>query len=151
TLEFLGDAVIGLAVSELLVRAWPDADEGRLSRRRAALVNAESLASRAASLGLGPLILLGRGEEKTGGREKRSILAGAFEALLGAIFLDGGYAAASAIVTRLFSADAAVDPGLAIGEFKTRLQELAQRLHRKPPEYALLRTTGPDHARAFES
>ena len=151
TLEFLGDAVIGLVVSELLLRAWPLADEGTLSKRRAALVNAETLAGKGAGFGLGPLMLLGRGEEKTGGREKRSILAGAFEALLGAVFLDGGFVAAREVVQRAFAGDVLVEPGSENGEYKTRLQELSQRLFRLAPEYTLLRASGPDHARDFES
>jgi ribonuclease-3 len=151
TLEFLGDAVIGLVVSELLVRQWLQANEGQLSRRRAALVNAESLATKAAALDLGPAIRLGRGEEKTGGREKRSILAGAFEAVLGAVFLDGGFPAAREVVARLFASDVVVRPESEGSEYKTRLQELTQRLYRAAPEYALLGVSGPDHARDFAS
>jgi ribonuclease-3 len=151
TLEFLGDAVIGLVVSELLLRAWPDANEGQLSKRRAALVNATSLARKAAALDLGPLILLGRGEEKTGGRGKRSILAGVYEALLGAVFLDGGFLAARGVIADAFTADVALAPEEDGGEAKTRLQELSQRLFRAAPEYTLLATSGPDHAKAFET
>jgi ribonuclease-3 len=151
TLEFLGDAVIGLVISELLLRAWPQANEGQLSKRRAALVNASSLARKAEALGLGPLIHLGRGEEKTGGRGKRSILAGAYEAVLGAVFLDGGFTAAHAVVARAFAGDVSRAPAEEGGEAKTRLQELSQRLYRTAPEYTLLRATGPDHAKDFES
>lgn len=155
TLEFLGDAVVGLVVSDLLFDAWPDADEGRLSRRRAALVNAQSLAKRAARLDLGDCLALGRGEEKTGGRRKTSILAGAFEALIGAVYRDGGYGAARDAVVRAFEGeigrplDEASD--VELGDYKTRLQERTQRDFRRPPSYTLLRTTGPDHAKAFES
>lgn len=155
TLEFLGDAVVGLVVSDLLFDAWPDADEGRLSRRRAALVNAQSLAGRAEALDLGGSLSLGRGEEKTGGRRKTSILAGAFEALIGAVYRDGGYEAARAVVVRTFAGeierplDQASDDGL--GDYKTRLQERTQRDFRRAPQYTLLRTTGPDHAKDFES
>lgn len=155
TLEFLGDAVVGLVVSDLLFAAWPDADEGRLSRRRAGLVNAQSLAARAEALEIGDCLLLGRGEEKTGGRRKTSILAGAFEAVIGAVYRDGGYAAAQRVVSRAFEddigrpLDEASDDDL--GDYKTRLQERTQREHRRPPEYTLLRATGPDHAKAFES
>jgi len=151
TLEFLGDAVIGLVVAELLVRRWPGATEGQLSRRRAALVNAETLATKAGDLELGPRILLGRGEEKTGGREKRSILAGAFEAVLGAAFLDGGFDAARAAVAHLFERDVDAELGLDGGEYKTRLQELTQRLFRAAPEYTIRNVSGPDHARDFAS
>lgn len=155
TLEFLGDAVVGLVVSDLLFDAWPEADEGRLSRRRAALVNAQSLALRAQGLNLGDCLLLGRGEEKTGGRRKTSILAGVFEAVIGAVYRDGGYEAAREVVIRTFAGeierplDEASDDDL--GDYKTRLQERTQRDHRRPPNYTLLRTTGPDHAKAFES
>lgn len=151
TLEFLGDAVLGLVVSELLLRAWPQANEGQLSKRRAALVNATSLARKAESLDVGPLIHLGRGEEKTGGRSKRSILAGTYEAVLGAVFLDGGFVAAQGVVARSFADDVALAPADDAGEVKTRLQELTQRLFRSAPEYTLLAATGPDHAKAFES
>ncbi|MBM4244484.1 MAG: ribonuclease III [Deltaproteobacteria bacterium] len=150
TLEFLGDAVLGLAISELLLRAWPEASEGQLSKRRAALVNEASLAAKAERIDLGPLIQLGRGEEKTGGRRKRSILADAYEALLGAVFLDAGFLAAQAVVARDFAEDV-VQPPLDETEAKTRLQELTQRLFRAPPEYTLLRATGPDHAKDFET
>ena len=151
TLEFLGDAVLGLAVSELLLRASPEANEGQLSKRRAALVNASSLARKAELLDVGPLIHLGRGEEKTGGRSKRSILAGTYEAVLGAVFLDAGFAAAQAVVARSFAGDVALAPVEDGGEAKTRLQELTQRLFRTAPEYRLLGATGPDHAKDFES
>jgi len=155
TLEFLGDAVVGLVVSDLLFQAWPEADEGRLSRRRAALVNAQSLAKRAEHLGLGACLWLGRGEEKTGGRGKTSILAGAFEAVIGAVYRDGGYGAAYDVVVQAFQGeierplDEASDD--ALGDYKTRLQERTQRDFRRAPAYTLLRTTGPDHAKAFES
>jgi len=151
TLEFLGDSVLGLAVSELLLRAWPEANEGQLSKRRAALVNASSLARKAELLDVGPLIHLGRGEEKTGGRSKRSILAGTYEAVLGAVFLDAGFGSARAVVARSFADDVAQAPADDGGEVKTRLQELTQRLFRTAPEYTLLAATGPDHAKAFES
>jgi len=155
TLEFLGDAVVGLVVSDLLFAAWPEADEGRLSRRRAALVNAQSLAARAEALDLGACLALGRGEEKTGGRRKTSILAGAYEAIIGAVYRDGGYDAARQVVMQTFAGeierplDEASDD--ALGDYKTRLQERTQRDFRRTPDYTLLRTTGPDHAKAFES
>ena len=150
TLEFLGDSVLGLAISELLLRAWPDANEGQLSKRRAALVNEGSPAAKAEQLDLGPLIQLGRGEEKTGGRQKRSILADAYEAVLGAVFLDAGFEAAQAVVARDFAVDVTLPP-VDDTEAKTRLQELTQRLFRAAPEYTLLRATGPDHAKDFET
>jgi ribonuclease III len=151
TLEFLGDAVVQLVVSDLLFRAWPEADEGSLSRRRAALVNARSLAEKAVGLGLGELLMLGRGEEKTGGRGKRSILAGAFEAVMGAVFLDGGFAPAHEVCRRIFADDVMEPLDRDAGDFKTQLQEISQRLYRETPIYQLLRTSGPDHAKDFES
>lgn len=149
-LEFLGDAVVQLAVSDLLFRRWPDADEGALSRRRAALVNARVLAEKARALGVGRALRLGRGEEKTGGREKDSILAGAFEALLGAVFLDGGFAAAHGVGRRLFERDVEEPIAGEQGDFKTRLQELAQERLRAAPVYELVCASGPDHAKEFE-
>ena len=101
-LEFLGDAVLDLAVSDLLMRSNPERTEGDLSRMRAALVNSNVLAEKAAELNLGALLRLGKGEERSDGRSKPSILAGAFEALLGAVFRDGGYAAARSVVERFF-------------------------------------------------
>lgn len=152
TLEFLGDAVLGLVVTELLVRAWPRVGEGRLTRRRASLVSANSLAQKAQGLGLGDFLLLGRGEEKTRGREKPSILAGALEAVLGSVFLDGGFEAARAVVEGLFREDVVgvEPPAYGGGEFKTQLQEIVQRDLHSAPEYALSSTSGPDHAREFQ-
>jgi ribonuclease-3 len=150
-LEFLGDAVLGLVISDLLIRAWPEVDEGVLSKRRSALVNEQALAAKARVLELGALMALGRGEEKTQGREKPSILAGAFEALVGAIFREGGFVAAQAVIARMFAEDIDVPPVTESGEFKTRLQELAQRLFRTSPEYTLLGASGPDHAKHFTS
>jgi ribonuclease-3 len=154
-LEFLGDAVVQLVVSDILFEAWPEADEGQLSRRRASLVNSQSLAIRATSLGLGEFLLLGRGEEKTGGRDKTSFLAGVFEAVIGAVYRDGGYGPAREVVVGCFAGE--IDKPLeeasneGLGDFKTRLQELTQKVHRTVPSYSILSETGPDHARAFES
>ena len=153
TLEFLGDAVVGLVVSDLLFRTWPEADEGWLSRRRAALVNAKSLEERARSLRLGECLALGRGEEKTGGREKGSILADAFEALIAAVYLDGGFGAAREAVARAMKGEIeSSKPSVTdetFGDYKTHLQEHTQREFRCTPEYTLLHATGPDHAKAF--
>ena len=102
-LEFLGDAVLDLAISDLLIRSFPEKSEGDLSRMRAALVNSAMLPEKAVLLNLGPLLHLGKGEERSGGRVKPSILAGAFEALLGAVYRDGGYEAARRIVERYFT------------------------------------------------
>ena len=155
TLEFLGDAVVGLVVSDLLFAAWPRADEGHLSRRRAALVNAQSLAALAVEMDLGSFLALGRGEEKTGGRTKTSILAGVFEAVIGAVYRDGGFDAASRVLAGVFgteitrSLEEALDNSFT--DFKTRLQERSQKDFQKPPAYTLLREEGPDHAKAFVS
>ncbi len=148
-LEFLGDAVVGLVVSELLLSRYPAHDEGQLSKFRAALVNAGSLAGKARELGFDEHLTLGRGEEKTGGRFKVSILAAAFEAVLGAIFLDGGYVAARDVVKAHF-ADAVDAIGVADStDAKTELQELCQQRHRTTPRYRVVEELGPDHARHF--
>jgi ribonuclease-3 len=149
TLEFLGDAVLALAVAELLMQRHPAAREGELSKLRAGLVNAAVLAGKARTLALSPSLRLGKGEEKTGGRDKESILASAYEAVLGAIFLDGGYQAVRDVVAREFASDlaAGVPPGA--GDYKTRLQELTQRRFRVSPVYHLIDEQGPDHAKRF--
>jgi ribonuclease-3 len=150
-LEFLGDAVIGLAAALLLIERLPDATEGRLSTLRAAVVNERSLAAVARTLALGAGLRLGRGEERTGGREKDSILAGAYEALVGALFLDAGWAAALArLRTQLAGRVETALAGGAGGDHKTRLQELAHRRGASPPLYVLAASEGPDHARTFD-
>ncbi len=146
-LEFLGDAVLGLVVSDMLEAAWPEADEGLLSRRRAALVNAESLARKAETLDLADALRLGRGEEKTGGRRKDSILAGVFEAVLGAMYRDGGLDPVRRLLARCFAEEMQLPIDVEVGEYKTRLQELTQRLHRQAPAYELVEIDGPAHAR----
>ena len=147
-LEFLGDAVLDLTISELLIRHYPERSEGDLSRMRAGLVNSDVLAEKAAQVNLGPLLRLGKGEERSGGRTKASILAGAFEALIGAVFRDGGYGAAFAIVERYFAADLG-EKKLGQRDFKTRLQEISQMLYREPPVYRIIAEKGPDHAKRF--
>ena len=149
-LEFLGDAVIALVVSDLLMRRFPDHPEGELSKKRAALVNEAGLARVAEILALGQWIFLGRGEEQAGGRQKRSILADALEALVGAVYKDGGFDAAYRATEHLF-APALDGAGTAADrDFKSRLQELSQaRLH-LAPNYTLLAQVGPDHDKTFE-
>jgi ribonuclease-3 len=147
-LEFLGDAVLDLAVSELLIRHYPERSEGDLSRMRAGLVNSDVLADKAAQLNLGVLLRLGKGEERSGGRTKPSILAGAFEALIGAVFRDGGYGAALALVERYFARNLE-EKQLGQRDFKTRLQEISQILFRAPPVYRIILEKGPDHAKRF--
>ncbi|HEX9143588.1 MAG TPA: ribonuclease III [Candidatus Binatia bacterium] len=147
-LEFLGDAVLDLAISDLLIRLYPARSEGDLSRMRAALVNSSALAEKATILNLGPLLRLGKGEERSGGRSKPSILAGAFEALLGAVYEDGGYAACRRLVERYFTADLK-DKKLGQQDYKTRLQEISQMLFHAPPVYRLVSESGPDHDKCF--
>ena len=147
-LEFLGDAVLDLAVSDLLMRQFPEKSEGDLSRMRAALVNSSILAGKAMAINFGPLLRLGKGEERSGGRHKESILAGAFEALLGAVYLDGGYEAARHLVERYFAPDVK-EKTLGQQDYKTRLQEISQMLFREPPVYRVVSEIGPDHAKSF--
>jgi ribonuclease III len=151
-LEFLGDSVLGLVVTDELYRSQPDLPEGQLAKLRASVVNMNSLAAVARALGvggIGPHLLLGRGEETKGGRDKDSILADALEALIGAIHLGRGLGAASAIVHRLFDpllADAATrGAGL---DWKTSLQELGAARGLGPPSYRV-EDDGPDHAKTF--
>lgn len=147
-LEFLGDAVLNLAMSELLMRRFPEKNEGDLSKMRAALVNAEVLAEKAARLKLGPALRLGRGEERSGGREKKSILAGAFEALLGGIYWESGYSAAYRVIESHFGSDIN-EKKLGAYDYKTRLQEISQMIFHEPPTYRLVDESGPDHAKRF--
>lgn len=148
-LEFLGDAVLDLAISDLLMERFSGADEGELSKRRAALVNAKVLARKAAELDLGGDLELGKGEEKSGGRRKASILAAAYEAIIGAVYLDGGFSAGRSLVASHFQVDLDSTPEDALIDYKSRLQELTQRLYRETPRYLLVDATGPDHDRAF--
>ncbi len=148
TLEFLGDAVLNLAVSDLLMRRFPEKSEGELSKMRASLVNAAMLEEKAQQLKLGDLLRMGKGEERSGGRKKRSILAGAFEALLGGVYWDGGYEVARRIVERYFAPDIK-EKKLGLQDYKTRLQEISQMLFHAPPAYRLVEEAGPDHAKHF--
>ncbi|HEX5314004.1 MAG TPA: ribonuclease III [Gammaproteobacteria bacterium] len=149
-LEFLGDAVINLAIAEVLYRRLPELDEGALTRLRASLVNGEMLAAVARELDLGAFLRLGAGEQKSGGAMRASILADAFEAVLGAVFVDGGYAAARALLRRLFDARLrALPDAQAVKDAKTRLQELLQARGLGLPDYALAAAEGPEHARRF--
>ena len=148
-LEFLGDAVLALTVSHLLMESLPDSTEGELSRRRAALVNARQLAQVARGLDLGACLLLGRGEERQAGHEKPSLLANALEAVLAAAYLDGGFKAAQRLVNRWFTPLLAEQAHLAWQDPKTTLQELTQARHKLSPTYHLLEESGPSHARHF--
>ncbi len=148
TFEFLGDAVLDLAISDLLMLRFPDKSEGDLSKMRASLVNASVLAEKATLLNLGELLRMGKGEERSGGRKKGSILAGTFEAVLGGIYWEGGYDAARRVVERYFGPDI---KGRKLGQqdYKTRLQEICQMIFRAPPTYRVVAEMGPDHEKHF--
>jgi ribonuclease-3 len=148
-LEFLGDAVLDLAVGHLLMTAQPDATEGELSKRRAGIVNEAGLAQVAGELGLGEWLFLGRGEEQSGGRRKPSVLADACEAVVAAVYLDAGFGAAFALVQRLLASRVEGEERAGHGDFKTRLQELAAR-HRLKVRYVVALESGPDHDKTFE-
>lgn len=149
-LEFLGDAVLQLVVSEYLYKHCRDLEEGELSRARASIVSSQTLARVGARVGLGQFLLLGKGEEVSGGRERPSLLEDAVEALVGAIYLDAGYRQARRVVRRLLEEElAAAAAGRWARDWKGALQELAQQRNQMP-QYALVGTTGPDHARVFE-
>ncbi len=148
-LEFLGDAVLGLVVTDRVFHLYPELPEGELAKVRAAVVNAEVLAQLGVEVGLGPALLLGKGEDASGGRSKPSILSDAMEAVIAAVYLDGGWDAANGLVLRLLAgriAEAAAGPGG--HDYKTRLQELAARQFDRLPRYQVS-GHGPDHAKRF--
>ncbi|MGQ9688668.1 MAG: ribonuclease III [Desulfobaccales bacterium] len=147
--EFLGDAVLSLAVSHLLLETFPDASEGELTRRRAALVNARHLAELARRLDLGVCLLLGRGEQRQAGHEKPSLLADALEAVLAAVYLDRGFRQVQRLVKRWFGPVLEQQGSLALHDPKTVLQEFLQARHKLAPTYHVLEETGPSHARRF--
>lgn len=149
-LEFLGDAILGLVIAEALFSGDPQRPEGELSRLRAELVNAGTLAQLARQIDLGASLYLGRGEVKAGGSDKENILADAFEALLGAIYLEGGIVAARPVILRLFAqAIVAKVKQQVNSDHKSQLQEYLQALQQTPPEYVLIETEGPEHDRTF--
>ncbi len=150
-LEFLGDAVLGLVVTDHLYRTYPDLLEGEMAKVRASIVSAATLAEVAGELDLGSALLLGKGEDASGGREKPSILADAIEAVIAAVYLDGGWPAASELILRLLGdriAEASTGPGGQ--DHKTRLQELAARHLEAMPTYDVV-DEGPDHAKHFRA
>jgi ribonuclease-3 len=150
-LEFLGDAVLGMVITDHLYRRYPNLPEGELAKVRASVVNSASLAEVAGEVKVGESLLLGKGESNSGGREKPSILADAMEALIGAVFVDRGWSAAEALVMRLFGdrvEEAAAGPGGQ--DFKTRLQELCAQQFDELPHYEVV-DEGPDHAKEFEA
>ena len=155
SLEFLGDAVLGLVIADRLFREFPDFDEGRKSKVKALLVSAPSITKLGEQLGLGEHLLLGRGEEKSGGRRKPSLIADTFEAVVAAIYLDGGLPAAEAFIDRQFrGALDDVHAGRAVTglapDHKSALQEWLQAQDRPLPEYRLAAARGPDHRKVFE-
>ncbi|MCL2364187.1 MAG: ribonuclease III [Defluviitaleaceae bacterium] len=146
-LEFLGDAVLELCISQWLYDRFPTLSEGKLTQRRAALVCEASLAAIARGLFLGKAMRLGNGEETSGGRDKPSLLSDALEAILGAIFLDGGIDAVRPLVERLFSPY--LTQPAASADYKTTLQEILQKNSRETAVYEIIDTTGPSHQRLF--
>jgi ribonuclease-3 len=150
-LEFLGDAVISLVLTHAFYDRYPDLGEGALTKARAKLVNRRALAARGRGLALGAQLILSPGEEKLGGRDRTSALADAYEAVVGAIFLDGGFAAARAFVLREFSAELGeLDVIPVIENPKGELQELLQARSPDAPRYQVTSASGPDHDRDFE-
>ncbi len=150
-LEFLGDSVLGVVVTEELYRRYPDLAEGQLAKLRAAVVNARALAGVGRGIGLGAYLKLGRGEESTGGRDKSSILADALEALIGAYYLDRGLEASRTLILDLFAEALEDAAGLGAGlDWKTSLQELAAERGLGAPEY-VVDESGPDHAKSFRA
>jgi ribonuclease-3 len=148
--EFLGDAVLNLIVGHILMERYPDLKEGDLSRTRANLVNETHLAIMARSIDLGTGLLLGKGEIQTNGMEKNSILAGAFEALMAAVYLDGGFKAAFKIIENKFVPFLdKIHPAIDYHDYKSRLQEWVQEKHGNIPDYKVVREEGPDHAKTF--
>jgi ribonuclease III len=151
-LEFLGDAVLDMLASEYLLAAFPDWSEGQLSKSRARIVNAGSLEAAARRLRMGEHLRLGRGEEKSGGREKQTLLADAFEAVVAAVYLDGGLGAAREVLQRVLFEQALEERGERISESdrKSALQELLQGQGRAPAEYRVAGESGPDHQKVFQ-
>jgi len=149
-LEFLGDAVISLAVSHLLMESFPEVKEGNLSKYRAFLVSEHGLHTIARKIKLGDYLFLGKGEEQTHGRKKPSILSDAFEALMGAIYLDGGFTNALKVASKLFgNLVHNIEPDKPVNDSKTELQEFFQENFQSVPEYRMIKEKGPDHDKTF--
>jgi len=149
-LEFLGDSILGCVISHELYHRFPLVDEGQLSRLRSSLVRGQTLAKLAKTLNLSETLVLGQGELKSGGFRRESIQADAFEAILGAIFLDSDYATVSAVILKLY--DELLNnasPGDSLKDFKTQLQELLQKKGHSLPIYELIKTKGQDHNAVF--
>jgi len=152
SLEFLGDAVLGFVIADILFREFPGFDEGQKSKTKASLVSTATLARQAERLNLGEHLLLGRGEEKTGGRRKQALLADGYEALIAAIYLDGGVEQARAFIAREFAPliDDVREHGIAGQDYKSALQEYLQSHDLPLPEYRVAGTLGPDHNKLFQ-
>lgn len=149
-LEFLGDAVLELSVSTALYMRFPDAREGDLTRLRSQLVNTRILANLARKIGLDEALRLGKGEEQQGGRQRDALLADTMEAVLGGIFLDGGFEVVQAVIGRLFDGQWATTAETSVKkDFKSRLQEVTQRILHALPVYMLTGSTGPEHDKVF--
>jgi ribonuclease-3 len=149
-MEFLGDALLNLFIAEQLYRDFPDLPEGKMTEIRISMVRQEKLAEKALQLKLGDFLLLGRGEDASGGREKRNNLADAYEALTAAVYLDQGFETARSFVLSCFAADIqAIKDGKHILNFKALLQEMTQAEFKTLPEYEIIEATGPDHDKIF--
>lgn len=150
-LEFLGDAVLSLCIAEMLIHNFPNEPEGVLSKRRAALVNQKQLARISTAMGLGDALRLGKGEEKTGGRTKESLLGDAFEAVVGALYLDQGLPVVQDYLRSLFKTLIPDSKKVETSQdYKTKLQELHQQVYKRSPKYILIGESGPDHSKIFE-
>jgi len=150
-LEFLGDAVVGLTISHLLMNNFPDFTEGELSKLRSALVNEQRLSSVARNFEIGKFLFLGKGEANTGGRNKDSILSASYEAVIGAIYLDSDFSSVFRVVENHFSSTISTIGGNSFyHDYKTELQELSQALFNSPPDYIITGESGPDHDKSFE-
>jgi len=149
-LEFLGDAVLDLVLSDLLFQSYPLVDEGNLSRLRASIVNEKSLSSIARQLNINEQIILGEGENLSGGQQRDSILANTLEAIVGAIYIDSDFETVAAVIRAIFkdSIDS-IDPSLSYKDDKSALQELLQQQQKNLPEYRLIKTTGEKHDQNF--
>ena len=147
-LEFLGDAVLGFVVADVLYKRYPEASEGKLSKMRSSIVSRMNFAHFARELRINKQVLLGKGEENTGGRERESNLSGTFEAVIGAIFIDGGYRKVYRIITTLLKNCLNGDEEI-FKDYKTKLQEMAQRKFKKVPKYKVVLEEGPPHDKNF--
>jgi ribonuclease III len=149
SMEFLGDSVLGLVIAEELFSKHPDKNEGDLTLMKHHLVSTATLASVAATLSLGNFVKFGRGEEKTGGRKKQALLANSLEAVIAAVFLDGGYSAARVFITRIFREELRRATPTNSVDYKTLFQELLQSQQGSAPSYKVVKTEGPPHDRTF--